>query len=152
VPTVRHFFSPLNPWLDRLPDSRVPEDGTDATRFLAWWGLALYRLPRGSRRQRDFDLRDGGSQVLAHLHRLVETEPTTLPVHDSLDHFLGPAAVDGWLRLRRQLVQRLLRLKALDAARLLGRLVLVLDAPGLIGCHRRHGPYCLRQRHGQQTL
>jgi hypothetical protein len=43
-------------------------------------------------------------------------------------------------------------MKALDAARLLGRPVLLIDATGLICFHRRHGPYCLVQRHGKQTL
>jgi hypothetical protein len=58
----------------------------------------------------------------------------------------------GWERLRTQLVQRLLRRKALDAARLLSRPVLLLDATGLICFHQRHCEHCLVQRHGQQTL
>jgi hypothetical protein len=37
--TVRHFFPELNAWLDQLPDTRVPDAGTYATRFLAWWGI-----------------------------------------------------------------------------------------------------------------
>jgi len=152
VQTVRHFFPQLNTWLDHLPDSRVQEECTYATRFLAWWGLALYLFQLGSRRQLDFDLRDGGPHVLANLNRLADTEQTTLPVHDTLDYFLGHVALDGWQRLRRQLVQRLLRMKALDAARLLGRPVLLIDATGLICFHRRHCPYCLHQRCGQKTL
>ena len=60
VQTVRHFFPQLNAWLNRLPDTRVPEACTYSTRFLAWWGLALYLLQLGSRRQLDYDLRDGG--------------------------------------------------------------------------------------------
>jgi hypothetical protein len=50
------------------------------------------------------------------------------------------------------MVQRLIRMKALDAARLLGRPVLLLDATGLICFHRRHCPNCLVQRHGKKTL
>jgi hypothetical protein len=38
---VRHFFPDLNPWFDRLPDSRDQEACTYARRFLAWWGLSL---------------------------------------------------------------------------------------------------------------
>jgi hypothetical protein len=152
VQTTRHFFPQLNSWLDRLPDSRVPEACTYATRFLAWWGIALYLLQLGSRRQLDFELRDSGPQVLANLNRLAETQQTTLPVHDTLDHFLGHVQLAGWERLRSQLVQRLLRMKALDAARLLGRPVLAIDATGLLCFHRRHCPHCLVQRRGQQTL
>jgi hypothetical protein len=130
----------------------VPDACTYSRRFLAWWGIALYLFQLGSRRQLDYDLRGGGAPVLANLNRLAETEQTTLPVHDTLDHFMGHVRLAGWERLRTQMVQRLLRMKALDAARLLGRPVLLIDATGLICFHRRHCPHCLVQRHGKQTL
>jgi hypothetical protein len=152
VQTVRHFFPQLNAWLDHLPDSRVQDACTYPRRFLAWWGILLYLLQLGSRRQLDYDLRDGGPQVLANLNRLAQAGQTTLPVHDTLDHFVGHVPLAGWERLRTRMVQRLLRRKALDAARLLGRPVLLIDATGLICFHRRHCPYCLVQRHGKQTL
>jgi hypothetical protein len=152
VQTARHFFPEFNAWLDRLPDTRARDACTYDQRFLAWWGLHLYLLQLGPRRQLDFELRDGGPQVLANLHRLAQTAQTTLPVHDTLDHYLGHVALAGWERLRTQCAQRLLRMKALDAARLLGRPVLLIDATGLICSHRRHCPYCLTQRHGKKTL
>jgi len=130
----------------------VPELCTYPTRFLAWWGLALYLFQLSARRQLDFELRDGGAAVLANLNRLAETEQATLPVHDTLDHFLGHVALSGWQGLRRQLVQRLIRMKALDAARVLGLPVLLLDATGLLCFRQRHCPYCLVQRHGNVTL
>jgi hypothetical protein len=152
VQTVRHFFPQLNTWLDRLPDTRLEEACTYDRRFLAWWGLALYLLQLGSRRQLDYELRDGGSGVLANLNRLAQTQQTTLPVHDTLDHFVGHVRLSGWERLRSQMVQRLIRMKALDAARVLGWLVLLIDATGLICFPKRHCPYCLVQRHGSKTL
>ena len=97
----------------------------------------------GSRRQLDYELRDGGPRVLANLNRLAETEQTALPEHDTLA---------SWERLRTQLVQRLLRMKALDAARLFGRPVLLLDATGLLCFQRQHYPYRLVRKHGKQTL
>jgi hypothetical protein len=152
VQTVRHFFPDFNTWLARLPDSRVAEDCTYSTCFLGWWGLSLYLLQLGSRRQLDYELRDGGPQVLANLNRLAQTEQTTLPVHDTLDYFLGHVSLAGWERLRRQAVQRLLRMKVLDAARLLGRPVLLIDATGLICFPQRHCEHCLVQQHGSKTL
>ncbi len=150
--TARHFFPDFNAWLDRLPDSRAQPACTYPTRFLAWWGLALYVFQLGSRRQLDYDLRDGGRPVLANLNRLAGTALTSLPVHDTLDHFLGHVRQGGWEWLRTRVVQRLLRMKALDAARLLGRPVLLIDATGLLCFHRRHCPHCLTQRHGDRTL
>src|SRR5260370_19021498 len=152
VQTVRHFFPDLNAWLGRLPDTRVQEACTYETRFLAWWGIGLYLFQLGSRRQLDYDLRAGGPEVLPNFNRLAETAQTTLPVHDTLDHFLGHVALAGWERLRTQMAQRLLRMKVLDDARLLGRPVLLIDATGLICFHRRSCPYCLVQRHGKPTL
>ena len=119
---------------------------------MAWWGLALYLFQLSARRQLDFELRDGGAPVLVNLNRLAQTDQTTLPVHDTLDHFLGHVALSGWQKLRRQMVQRLVRMKALDAARLLGQPVLLLDATGLICFRKRHCPHCLVQRHGNVTL
>lgn len=152
VQTARHFFPDLNTWLGRLPDTRVQELCTYDRRFLAWWGLHLYLLQLGSRRQLDFELRDAGGQVLDNLNRLAETCQTTLPVHDTLDHFVGHVALDGWRRLRTRMVQRLLRMKALDSARLLGRPVLLIDGTGLLCWRQRHCPHCLVQQHGEQTL
>lgn len=152
VQTVRHFFPDLNAWLDRLDDSRVQDACTYDKRFLSWWGLSLYLLQLGSRRQLDFELRDGGAQVLTNLNRLAETQQTTLPVHDTLDHFLGHSTLPSWEQLRTRMVQRLLRMKALDAARLQGQPVLLIDATGLICFHQRHCAHCLVQRHGKHTL
>jgi hypothetical protein len=152
VQTVRHFVPDFNTWLDRLPDTRVPDARIYATRFLAWWGICLYLLQLGSRRQLDFELRDGGPRVLANLNRLAATTQTTLPVHDTLDYFAGHVAVAGWEALRTRIVRRLLRMKALDAARLLGSFVVLLDATGLLCFPTRHCAHCLTQRHGNQTL
>ncbi len=151
VQTVGHFCPPLQAWFDRLPDTRVPEACTYSTRFLAWGGISLYLLQLGARRQLDYDLRDGGPPVLANFNRLAQTAQTTLPVHDTLDHFLGHVALAGWERVRTQMVQRLLPMKVLDAARLQGRPVLLIDATGLICFQQRHGPHGLVQRHGKQT-
>lgn len=46
----------------------------------------------------------------------------------------------------------LIRMKALDAARLLGHLVLLVDGTGLLCWRRRHCPHCLVQRHEHTTL
>jgi hypothetical protein len=119
---------------------------------MAWWGLSLYLFQLGSCRQLDYDLRDADTQVLTNLNRLAETSQRTLPVHGTLDHFRGHVALSGWERFRTQRVQRLMRMKALDAARLLGHPVLLLDATGLLCFPRRHCPHCLVQRHGKKTL
>jgi hypothetical protein len=152
VQTVRHFFPELNAWLEALPDGRDPERIVYEGRFLAWWGLALYLFQLGSRRQLDYQLDTAGTHVLDNLNRLAETQHTTRPVHDTLDYYLEhsqPAALAG---VRTQCVRRLLRMKALDGARLWGHVVALLDGTGLLCWRRRHCDQCLTQRHASGTL
>jgi hypothetical protein len=150
--TVRHFFPELNDWLQALPDSRDQEAIVYETRFLAWWGLWLYLAQLGSRRQLDFQLDAWGTHVLDNLNRLAGTAQRTRPVHDTLDHFLGHVPADAFAHLRTQLARRLIRMRVLDAARLLGCLVLYIDGTGLLCWRRRHCAHCLVQRHQKTTL
>jgi hypothetical protein len=152
VLTVRHFFPELNDWFDELPDARDPSLTIYEARFLMWWGLWLYLGQLGSRRQLDFDLDSWGTQVLANLNRLAGTQHTTRPVHDTLDYFLEQGLVQGLADLRTRMARRLIRMKALDAARLLGQLVLIIDATGLLCWRRRHCDHCLVQKHEKTTL
>ena len=150
--TIGHYFPDMNKWLDRLPDRRDPEAITYETRFLGWWGIALYLLQLGSRRQLDFDLDTHDTNVLANLNRLAGTAHTTRPVHDTLDYFLEHVEPNAFIQLRTKMVRRLIRMKALDSARLMGRPVVVVDGTGLLCFHRRHCEHCLVQRHQKTTL
>jgi hypothetical protein len=117
-----------------------------------WWGLSLYLFQLGSRRQLDFDLDARGTCVLDNLNRLAQTEQSTRPVHKTLHYFLGRTGAAPYAWLRRCLLQRLLRMKALDAARLQGRFVVTLDATGHVSFRQQHCPHCLVSRHEQYTL
>jgi hypothetical protein len=152
VQTVRHFFPRLNEWLQALPDTRVQEACTYETRFLAWWGIFLYLLQLGSRRQLDFRLDAQGTCVLANLNRLAHTQQQTRPVHGTLDHFVGHVVPEGFATVRTYMVRQLIRSKVLEPARLCGHLVVPLDATGLFAFRQRHCDHCLVQRHGQTTV
>jgi hypothetical protein len=151
VRTLRHFFPLWNTWLDQLPDSRDQEAITYPRRFLAGWGILLYVLQLGSRRQLDYQLRAEGTQVLANVNRLLDTDLASRPVHDTLDYFAGHTTAAGGERLRTQLNQRLLRMKVFDAARVLGHVPMITDGTGHLAFGQRHCDRCLRQRHGQHT-
>ena len=149
---MRHFFPDLNAWLDDLPDTRDPDAIIYPTRFLAWWGLWLYLGQLGSRRQLDFQYDAWGTHVLENLNRLAGTDVVTRPVHDTLDHFLDHVAAQAFAARRTRMARRLLRMRVLDPARLLGQVVLLLDGTGLICWHRPHCDHCLVQRHQKTTL
>jgi hypothetical protein len=152
VQTIRHFWPEFNAWLDRIPDPRFFPYIIYDKRFLVWWGISLYLFQLGSRRQLDFDLDARGTHVLDNLNRLAGTQQTTRPVHKTLHYFLGRTGAAPYAWLRTRLLQRLIRMKALDAARLYGRLVVGLDATGHVCFRRPHCPYCLITEHAQYTL
>jgi hypothetical protein len=146
VQTIRHFFPDLNDWLDKLPDSRDQESVTYSTRFLAWIGLLLFTLQIGSRRKLDDVLDEHYTQALDNVNRLAGTRQQSLPVHDTLHYFMGHIACEGFIHLRWQMVQRLLRMKVMDDARLLGRVVVPIDGTGLFTFHTRHCAACLERK------
>jgi hypothetical protein len=70
---------------------------------------------------------------------------------DTLDHFLGHVPPPALGRLRRSMVQRLIRMKALDDARLCGHFLVVLDGTGQLVFRERHCPHCLERTVNGQT-
>lgn len=152
VQTVRHFFPDLNDWLQALPDTRDPDAITYETRFLAWCGLLLFALQLSSRRQFDFVLDKHGPGLLNNLNRLAATSQSTVPVHDTIDHFLEHVPFEAFTGVRLQMVKRLLRMKAVDDARLLSHYAIVIDGTGLFTFHERHCPKCLERKSSNGTI
>jgi hypothetical protein len=116
--------------------------------FLLWWGLLLFLCKLGSRRQLDFQLRDSELQILENVNQLSDCQQESLPVNQTLSHFLGHVGSEPVAGLRTQCVRRLIRNKVLDASRLLGRLVFAVDGTGLLSFKERHCPHCLVHRNG----
>lgn len=150
--TARHFWRSMPAWLQGLPDSRRQERIVYAKAFLVCYGFSLFAFALGSRRQLDFDLRDDESEVLPNLNRLAGTQQKTLPVHDTLEHFLGHVGPDAFAEGRHDLIWGLIRMKALDEARLCGRLVVAADGTGWLATTQRHCDRCLVQKHAGQTV
>jgi hypothetical protein len=135
-----------------LPDGRDQDAIIYDRRFLAWWGILLYVLQLGSRRQLDFELEAEAPHVLPNVNRLANTEQNTRPVHDTLDYFLGKSRASALGDVRTKMIRRLLRMKVLDEARLLGHMVMVVDATGWLHFVQQHCPHCLVQRHKHGTV
>ena len=153
VQTVRHFFPDLDSWLDEIDDPRFQPFVVYHKRFLLWWGLSLFLFKLGSRRQLDYQLNTDGPAVLPNLNRLAGTRQKTRPVNKTLNYFLGRiGGAPPLARLRTHMVQRLVRMKALDTARLQGHFVIAADGSGYLVFRERHCDHCLVQRHGETTL
>ncbi len=150
--TLGHFFPDLNTWIDAIDDPRFAPLVIYHKRFLLWWGLSLFLCKLSSRRQLDYQLNTDGPEVLPNLNRLAGTAQESRPVNQTLEYFLGKIGPDPIAGLRQRMVQRLIRMKALDAARLQGRFVVLIDGSGYLVFHSRHCDDCLTQRHGETTL
>jgi hypothetical protein len=149
---VGHFFPDLNAWINQIPDPRFLPMVVYHKRFLVWWGLSLFLCKLSSRRQLDYQLNTDGPAVLENLNRLADTAQDSRPVNQTLEYFLEGAGAAPFAGLRQQMVQRLIRMKALDAARLLGRFIVLIDGSGYLVFNHRHCDHCLTQRHGETTL
>jgi hypothetical protein len=152
VQTIRHFWPKLNHWADELPDSRYEPMVVYDTRFLLWWGVLLFCLKLGSRRQLDFQLRDLERKVLSNVNQLAHTQQDSLPVHKTLDHFLGHVGSQGLGDLRTHCIRQLIRNKVLDDIRLDAEFVLATDGTGYLTFSERHCPHCLVQKHESKTI
>ena len=150
--TMGHFFPDLNAWIDAIHDPRLLPLVVYHKRFLVWWGLSLFLCKLSSRRQLDYQLNSDGPAVLGNLNRLAGTAQDSRPVNQTLEYFLEQIGSAPIASLRQRMVQRLLRMKALDAARLQGRFVVLIDGSGYLVFGSRHCDACLTQRHGETTL
>jgi hypothetical protein len=121
---------------------------TYPARFPLWWGLLLFCFKLGSRRNLDFKLRDLELCVLSNANLLAKTQQTSLPVHKTLDHFLGHVGSMALSQLRDPCVRQLIRNKVLDRFRFEGQFVIATDGTGYWFFKERHCPHCLEHRNG----
>ena len=121
-------------------------------RFLLWWGLSLFLCKLSSRRQLDYQLNTDGPAVLANLNRLAGTRQQTRPVNKTLNYFLGGIGAAPVATLRAHCLRRLLRMRALDAARLQRYFVIAADGTGYLVFRYPHCEHCLTQQHGDTVL
>jgi hypothetical protein len=149
---VRHFFPDFNRWLGEIPDSRRQDRVEYHKRFLLWYGILLFAGKLGSRRQLDFKYREAGTAVLANVNRLAQTDQQTAPHNDTLDDYLATVGAGPLADLRALMMGRLIRMRALDEARVQGRLVLGIDGTGYLVFRQQHCQDCLTRKAGEHVL
>jgi hypothetical protein len=150
--TVRHFFPDFNNWLDKVPDPRQKDKVVYHRRCLLWYGVLLFVGKLGSRRQLDFKYREQGSAALGNVNRLAQTQQDALPHNDTLDDYLAKLGSEPLAALRASMMGRLIRMRALDEARVQGRLVVLVDGTGYLTFRWQHCAHCLTRQAGEHVL
>lgn len=139
----------MRSWLRQVRETRQQAKTEYVGPFLLWTGLMLFLLKLGARRQIAFEF--DSPMALENLNRLAGSHQKTVPHSDTLDHFLGHVLPGQLPGLRQKMIGRLIRMKALDDARLRGHFLIVVDGTGQLTFRTRHCPHCLQQRVGDQT-
>ena len=124
-----------------LSDTRDQARITYPRQFLSWMGLMVFLLKVGSRRQIRFELNT--PEALENLNRLAGCQMKKLAHSDTLNHFLGHVPPGELPKIRRKMVHRLIRMKALDKGRLLGSFLIAIDGTGQFYFRKRHCEHCL---------
>lgn len=121
-----------------------------------WEGLDLFFLGLGSRRQFDHEARKDAASpdhcLRQNLNRLAETEACDLAHGDTVNDYLKKLAPERLATIPQRMVQRLLRMRVLEYARIQGRYLIVIDATGLWSWRTRHCVACLHQTHNGVTI
>ena len=126
--TIAHFWPEFGAWLGGLEDTRDQTRITYSRQFLSWMGMMVFLLKLGSRRQVRFEL--DSPEALENINRLSHSSQETIAHGDTLDHFLSHVPPGQYAHLRRLMVHRLIRMKALDGGRLYGHFLVVFDGTG----------------------
>jgi hypothetical protein len=148
--TINHFFPGFARQLASLKDTRQRSRIVYGTGFLAWMGLMLFLLRLGARRLLQAEL--DSAEALDSLNALSGCRQQGIAHGDTLNHFLGHVHPGEWAGQIRRMIVRLIRMRALEKARLLGQYLVVIDGTGQLVFSQRHCAHCLEQVRDGKSL
>ena len=149
--TVHHFFPKLSRWLDKVEDPRNRNKITYAPSHLLWLGIFLFLLRLGSRREISYRLSTG--EFLKNLCTLTGSYDKRTAHHDTVEYLLLRLGPEELCMVRQNMVNRLIRMKALEKYRLLGKYYMIaVDGTGHLVYKERHCPHCLTKEKDGKVL
>lgn len=149
VRTLSHFFPEWRSWLGRIRDARNPLRIVDPLPFEINSAVWLLLMKLGARRQLGFAM--NSPAMLANLNRLSGTRMRRVEHSDTLLYLLKRVMVVDLRDLLFSMIQRILRMKALDRFRFQDSVLTAIDATGHLSFNQRHCPHCLTQAQGDRT-
>ena len=143
--TVRHFFPKLTKWLQSVDDPRDMNKSRYNTSHLLWLGIFLFLLRLGSKRKISYKL--ATEEFLKNLATLTKSYDEKTAHHDTVEYFLGKLEPEELYMVRQKMVNRLIRMKALEKYRLLEEYYMIaVDGTGHLIYKERHCPHCLTKK------
>ena len=147
--TVSHFFPKLTRWLNQIEDPRNKNKITYDPGHLLWLGIFLFLLRLGSKRRIKYKLQT--EYFLENLNRLCAGYNQNVAHHDTVEYLLSGLEPGQIYEVRHKMINRLIRMKALEKYRLLGKYYMIaIDGTGHMVFKERHCPHCLtKQKDGE---
>jgi hypothetical protein len=143
---VDHFFPKFNEWVSMIEDHRHPLLITYHKKTLIWCVLMMYLTRQGSRRQITKELREGhcfkGVKQLSEQRKLKQ-----IPHGDTVEYYLQKANIDDFEELNKKIIQRLIRMRALEGSRLQGYYLVAIDGIHICTFDYEHCPNCIKRKH-----
>jgi hypothetical protein len=151
--TAHHFFPSFVNWLRMIKDPRQKSKIEYPLPNLVWVGILLFLLKVESRRQINF--RFNTEEFIHNLNLLTKADIEKMAYDGTLAHLLEKIPPEALSHLRVKMVNRLIRMKALERFRLLGKYYLItIDGTGhlVFNNKKRHCEHCLVKKKDGKVL
>ena len=151
--TVHHFFPSFVNWLKVIKDPREKSKIEYSLPNLVWVGILLFLLKVESRRQINF--RFNTEEFIQNLNLLTKADIEKMAYDGTLAYLLEKLPPETLSHLRVKMVDRLIRMRALEKFRLLGKYYLItIDGTGhlVFNNKKRHCEHCLVKKKDGKVL
>lgn len=140
--TVHHFFPSFVNWLKVIKDPREKSKIEYPLPNLVWVGILMFLLKVESRRQINF--RFNTKEFIHNLNLLTKADIEKMAYDGTLAYLLEKLPPEALSHLRVKMVNRLIRMKALEKFKLLGKYYLIaIDGTGHLVFREKHCDHCL---------
>jgi len=144
--TIRHFFPYFSGWIEDIDDPRQVNKTEYNKAHLFWAGTLLFLLKLGSRRQINFLFHT--EEFKENLNLLSGGNNERVAHDGTLENILRQSPPGNLSRLKRKMINSLIRMRTLENYRLLAKYYLIAtDGTGHLAYgEKRHCPHCLTKK------
>jgi len=140
--TIVHFFPKFNRWLNKIEDKRDPWKIIYPKEYMIWIGMLLFICKLSYRRQIKYLFNT--PEFIENINNFSSAFVGTVAHPDTVNYFFSKIPEKNIMRLKKKMIQGMLRSRRLDNYRLSGYYLVVLDGSGHLSFgERRHCEDCL---------